>query len=185
MDLSQRTLEYLESKYPEEEDMYDEEVEQLESLPTAFENGTWSQEDVEWIIEWKVGPAFVKPVLGHFHNNDDAVVQEHIKRAVRESSIRSKVEALTSLSGIGVPVASAILIFINEDRFTVIDERAWNVLQETKYLSQELSEDPNVDEYLLYLGACWTLANEYDVSLRTLDRALWVLDIEGESITSD
>jgi len=185
MDLGRRVLEHLESKYPEEEDMYDEEVEQLESLPTAFENGTWSQEDVEWIIEWKVGPAFVKPVLGYFHKNDDAVVQEHIKRAAHESSIRNKVEALISLHGIGVPVASSILMFINPDRFTVIDERAWNMLQETKYLSQELSEDPNVDEYLIYLGACWTLANEYDVSLRTLDRALWVLDIEDESTTSD
>jgi thermostable 8-oxoguanine DNA glycosylase len=178
-------LEHFEAKYPEKEDMYEEEVAQLESLPTAFENGTWSQEDVEWIIEWKVGPAFVKPVLGYFHNNDDAVVQEHIERAVHESSIRNKVEALTSLSGIGVPVASAILMFIDEDRFTVIDERAWNVLQETKYLSQELSEDPTVDEYLIYLGACWTLANEYDVSIRTLDRALWVLDIEDESIAGD
>jgi hypothetical protein len=89
------------------------------------------------------------------------------------------------LSGIGVPVASAVLLFINPDRFTVIDERAWSVLQETGYLAQELSNDPTVDEYLLYLGACWTLANEYDVSLRTLDRALWVLDIKEDRNSSD
>jgi hypothetical protein len=67
----------------------------------------------------------------------------------------------------------------------VIDKRAWNVLHESEYLSQELSDDPTVEEYLLYLGACWTLANEYDVSIRTLDRALWVLDIEDESIAGD
>jgi len=53
-----------------------------------------------------------------------------------------------------------------------------NVLQETGYLGQKLSDDPTADEYLLYLGACWAIANEYDVSLRTLDRALWVLDIK-------
>jgi hypothetical protein len=177
-------LEHLESKYPKEEDMYDEEVKQLESLPTAFEEGTWSREDLEWIIEWKVG-VFTKPILKHLRKNDEEELQAKIEEAVHEPDIRSKVEALTSLSGIGVPVASAILMFIDEDRFTVIDERAWNMLQETKYLLQELSEDPNVDEYLIYLGACWTLANEYDVSLRTLDRALWVLDIEDESTTSD
>lgn len=185
MDLGRRVLEQQESRYTEEEDMYEEEVAQLSSLPTAFENGAWSQEDVEWIIKWKVGPAFVKPVLGYFQKNDDTVIQEHIERAVHKSSVRDKVEALTSLSGIGVPVASAILLFINPDRFTVIDERAWNVLQETGYLAQELSEDPTVDEYLLYLGACWTLANEYDVSLRTLDRALWVLDIKEDRNSSD
>jgi hypothetical protein len=61
----------------------------------------------------------------------------------------------------------------------VIDERAWNVLQQTGYLSQDLSDDPTVEEYLLYLGACWALANEYDVSLRTLDMALWALDINN------
>ena len=76
-------------------------------------------------------------------------------------------------------------MLFRSDRFTVIDERAWNVLQETGYLGQELSDDPTADEYLLYLGACWAIANEYDVSLRTLDRALWVLDIKEESITSD
>jgi hypothetical protein len=66
MDLGRRVLEQQESRYTEEEDMYEEEVAQLSSLPTAFENGAWSQEDVEWIIKWKVGPAFVKPVLGYF-----------------------------------------------------------------------------------------------------------------------
>jgi thermostable 8-oxoguanine DNA glycosylase len=177
-------LEHLESKYPKKEDMYDEEVEQLESLPTVFKEGTWSREDLEWIIEWKVG-VFTKPILKHLRKNDDEEIQAKVEEAIHEPDIRSKVEALTSLNGIGVPVASAILMFIDEDRFTVIDERAWNILQETKYISQELSEDPDVDEYLIYLGACWTLANEYDVSLRTLDRVLWVLDIEDESTTSD
>ena len=177
-------LEHLESKYPKEEDMYDEEVEQLESLPTAFKKGTWSREDLEWIIEWKVG-VFTKPILKHLRKNDDEEIQAKIEEAVHEPDIRSKVEALTSLNGIGVPVTSAILMFIDKDRFTVIDERAWNVLQETGDLRRELSEDPTIEEYLIYLGACWTLANEYDVSLRTLDRALWVLDIEDESTTSD
>lgn len=184
MDLGRRILEQKEVLYAETEDLYDDEVAQLESLPTAFEEGTWSQEDVEWIIEWKVGKAFEKPVLRYFRNNDETVIRDNIERAVHESNIRTKVESLTSLSGVGVPVASAILLFMNPDRFTVIDERAWRVLYETGYLPQELSDDPTVEEYLMYLGACWALANEYDVSLRTLDMALWAFDTE-ETITSD
>ena len=176
MDLGRRVLEQQESRYAEEEDLYEEEVARLESLPTAFEEGEWSREDLEWIIEWKVG-VFTKPTLKHLRKNGDEEIRARIEEAVHEASIRSKVEALTSLTGIGVPVASAILLFINPNRFTVIDERAWNVLQETGYLSQDLSDDPTVEEYLLYLGACWALANEYDVSLRTLDMALWALDI--------
>ena len=181
--MGRRVLEQKEALYAKTEDLYEDEIEQLESLPTAFEEGTWSQEDVEWILEWKTG-VFTKPTLRHFRKNEDAVVQEHIENAVHESNIRTKVESLTSLSGVGVPVASAILLFINPDRFTVIDERAWRVLYETGYLPQELSDDPTVEEYLMYLGACWALANEYDVSLRTLDMALWALDTE-ESVTDD
>ncbi len=163
--------------------MYEDEVTRLESLPTAFEEDEWTHEDLEWIIEWKVR-VFAKPILKHLDKNDDEEIRARINEAVHESNIRTKVEALTSLSGIGVPVASAVLLFINPDLFTVIDKRAWNVLRETGYLEQELSDEPTVDEYLLYLGACWAIANEYDVSLRTLDRALWVLDIKEDRNSS-
>ena len=184
MDLGRRVLEQQEPLYAEEEEMYEDEVARLESLPTAFEEDEWTHEDLEWIIEWKVR-VFTKPTLKHLDKNGDEEIRARINEAVHESNIRTKVEALTSLSGIGVPVASAILLFINPDRFTVIDKRAWNVLRETGYLGQELSEEPTVDEYLLYLGACWAIANEYDVSLRTLDRALWVLDIKEDRTSSD
>lgn len=184
MGLTRHVLEHLESKYPEEDGMYEAEVARLESLPVAFQNGEWSREDLEWIIEWKVR-VFTKPILKHLRKNDEGEIRARIEEAVHEPDIRSKVEALTSLNGIGVPVASAILMFIDKDQFTVIDKRAWNVLYEADYLSQELSDAPTVDEYLLYLGACWTLANEYDVSLRTLDRALWVLDIDTDRTAGD
>jgi hypothetical protein len=49
------------------------------------------------------------------------------------------------------------------------------VLHENGYLPDEMPDDPTVEDYLLYLGACWAIANEYDVSLRTLDMALWAL----------
>ena len=183
MDLGRRVLEQQEPLYAEEEEMYEDEVARLESLPTAFEEDEWTHEDLEWIIEWKVR-VFTKPTLKHLDKNDDEEIRARINEAVHESNIRTKVEALTSLSGIGVPVASAVLLFINPDLFTVIDKRAWNVLRETGYLEQELSDEPTVDEYLLYLGACWAIANEYDVSLRTLDRALWVLDIKEDRNSS-
>lgn len=116
--------------------------------------------------------------------NSEEEIRSKVERAVHESGIQTRVDALISLNGIGVPVASAILLFIDPDRFTVIDERAWNVLQETGYLLDDISDDPTVEEYLLYLGTCRALANEYDVSLRALDMALWVLDITDTSATN-
>jgi hypothetical protein len=186
MTLSQELLEEQEVAYEAEEDQYAEEIERLETLPPAFDEGTWTWDDLEWIVRWKMtGSPFVEKVLDDFNSNDETFVTSQIEKTVAASSPGEKLTHLTEITGVTERMGSAFLLFMNPDRFTVFDERAWNVLQETGYLRRELSEDPNVDEYLIYLGACWTLANEYDVCLRTLDRALWVLDIEGESTTSD
>jgi hypothetical protein len=39
-----------------------------------------------------------------------------------------------------------------------------------------MPDDHSVEDYLRYLAACLAIANEYDVHLRTLDMALWVLE---------
>lgn len=158
-----------------EEPLYEEELDRLESLPEKFDNDDWTQDDLEWIITWKVGRAFEKPTLRHFRSNPDERISDAVETAVTARAVGDKVDALTSIKGVGVPVASAILLFIDPTRFTVIDERAWRALREMEYVDRELSEDPTIEEYVLYLGACRSLANEYDVDLRMLDRALWAL----------
>ncbi len=50
-------------------------------------------------------------------------------------------------------MASAILLFVNPGRFTVLDWRAQGVLHGNGYLPDEMPGDPTVDDYLLYLGA--------------------------------
>lgn len=173
MTLTQQLLEQKVNDY--EEPLYEDELDRLDSLPKKFENGDWTQDDLEWIITWKVGRAFEKPTLRHLRSNPNERINDAIETAVTARAIGDKVDALTSIKGVGVPVASAILLFIDPTRFTVIDERAWRALREMEYVDQELSEDPTIEEYLLYLGACRSLANEYDVTLRMLDRALWAL----------
>lgn len=166
----------IEQKVDDYEDpIFNEEVERLQTLPEQFADGSWSIKDLEWVIEWKVGRAFVKPTLRHLRSNSEDAIRDAIETAVTASAIRDKVAALTSLKGIGVPVASAIMLFIDPDQYTVIDVRAWRALRSMGHLDQELPDVPTIEEYLIYLGACWTLANEYDVSLRTLDRALWAI----------
>ncbi len=173
MSLSRRLIEQKMNDY--EDPIFEEELEQLDALPELFSNGKWTQDDLEWIIKWKVGTAFEKPTLRHIRSNSDEQIRQAIETAVNARTVGDKVNALTSIKGVGVPVASAILLFINPNRYTVIDVRAWGALHEMGYVDQELSDNPSVEEYLIYLGSCWTLANEYDVSLRTLDMALWAL----------
>jgi|GEM_PF-3400120 thermostable 8-oxoguanine DNA glycosylase len=170
MTLSQRLLEEQEVTYEAEENQYTEEIDRLESLPSLFADGSWSMEDMEWIVRWKSSRS-----IGYFERNDREDVTQHVNDALAADSVSEKVDVLTELDGVQVRMASAILLFVSPDRFTVLDWRAWNVLHENGYLPDEMPDDPTIEDYLLYLGACWAIANEYDVSLRTLDMALWAL----------
>jgi len=174
MTLSQELLEEQEVAYEAEENRYAEEMERIETLPSAFTEGSWSMEDVEWIIRWKSSRS-----IGYFERNDREDVTQHVNDALTADSVSEKVDILSELDGVQVRMASAILLFVNPDRFTVLDWRAWDVLHENGYLPDEMPDDPTVEDYLLYLGACWAIANEYDVSLRTLDMALWALGGDG------
>lgn len=170
MTLSQQLLEEQEVAYEAEEDKYTEEIDRLESLPSSFADGSWSREDMEWIVHWKSSRS-----IGYFNDNDDKEVKHLVNDALNANSVSEKVDILTRLDGVQVRMASAILLFMNPDRFTTLDWRTWDVLHENGYLPDEMPDHPTIEDYLLYLGTCRAIANEYDVSLRTLDMALWTL----------
>lgn len=89
-----------------------------------------------------------------------------MKLALDAETERSAITVLTGLSGVDVPVASAILTAIRPAKYTVIDFRALQALGST-------STDRSVTFYLGYLNSCRRLAVEHHVALRDLDRAMW------------
>ncbi|MFC7074690.1 NADAR family protein [Halovenus rubra] len=153
-----------------EERYQKEEPRQLERLPVAFEDGTWTWDDLEWIVRWKTHRS-----IGYFRRNDQDRVKGAIEEVVNTSSTRRKVDLLIDLSGIQVKMASAFLLFMNPDEYTVIDSRAGSVLSREGYLETPVSDSPSIDEYINYLQVCREIANQFEIDLRTLDRALWVL----------
>ena len=71
------------------------------------------------------------------------------------------------LRGVAMPMASAILTSIDQNKYTVVDFRAQDALS-----IPEVYVDLNF--YLLhYLPECVRLASKAGVSLRNFDRALW------------
>ncbi|MFA9417625.1 hypothetical protein [Natrinema sp. HArc-T2] len=172
MELTGRRIREAARAYPRQDRVdFEEEERQLDVLPIAFAEGTWTWEDLEWVVGWKSNR-----VIPDFRMNDTELAEDTVRRTLERQSVVEKVETLqNNLHGVGVPVASALLLFMDPIAYTVLDERAWSALQVAGHLDTELSETPTVDEYLMYLGVCHTLANEIDVELRTLDRGLWVL----------
>ena len=176
MGLTEQAIREAAQEYPERVDGFDEEVEQLATLPDAFAEGSWRYEDIVWIAEWKT-----PRVRSKFQENDPAVVEDTIAEALAQPAVTQKLAVLTDLYGVGVPVASSILLFMNPTAYTVIDQFAWAVLAEHGHLEAELSRVPTAAEYLQYLGVCHALATEFNMELRRLDRGLWMLRTDGET----
>jgi hypothetical protein len=124
--------------------------------------GDYSRENLQTIFQWKTkgrGASRLKV-------NSDGEVAEALSIAAKAHYERSAISVLIGLTGIDVPVASAILTVINPERYTVIDFRAIESLGST-------TADRSVDFYLYYLECCRALAERHKVTLRDLDRALW------------
>lgn len=172
MELSREIIEQYAERYPQEESRYEEEVEQLERLPKAFANGTWDWDDLEWIHQWK-GNSRNLPT---FRNAERSHTIELVEKAIQAPNITEKLELLTQMGGTGTVVASAFLLFLDPTEYTVIDKRGVKTLQRVGYLHEIDPTGVSIEDYLPYLECCRSLSNEYDVSLRKLDRAIWTMD---------
>ncbi|MFQ6059880.1 MAG: hypothetical protein ACE5KV_01100 [Thermoplasmata archaeon] len=106
--------------------------------------------------------------------------------AFRERDVRKKLTILSEgLLGVANRTASAILMFHNPRRYTVMDEFAWTVLHEFGFLDEPPSYY-GAQHYVTYLDVCKQLSEALSISLRKLDRGLWVLGKEiSEASDSD
>jgi hypothetical protein len=85
----------------------------------------------------------------------------------------ARMSTLRWLWGVDVPTASALLFFAFPDDYPIIDVRALGSLGQKKprYYSAKFWTE--------YLDACRSLSKELDVSIRTLDKALWQASVES------
>jgi len=142
-------------RYPgDDEDVY--------KIGRKIRAGDHSRVNLEGIVRWK-SPRRAALIS----KNTDAEIADALRLAGAATEPRSAFAVLMGLSGVGTPVASAILMAIDPLRYTLIDWRALEALG-----APEL--DANLHCYIkLYLPECKRLAKEGAVSLRTLDHALW------------
>lgn len=66
--------------------------------------------------------------LSHYRKNSESTIQSVLKSVLSTRSERHRLGLLTSLKGVGVPTASAILTLIDPQRYGVIDIRVWQLL---------------------------------------------------------
>jgi hypothetical protein len=99
--------------------------------------------------------------------NTAAAVTRATRTALAAADEEARMEALLTLSGVGVPTASTLLYFVFPAEYPILDVRALDSLGVAGRSTYPVSF------WLAYLGACRQLAARCGVSLRTLDKALW------------
>ncbi len=90
-------------------------------------------------------------------------------------TLEQKINILTSIPSIGIPMASAILTVCYPEDFTVADYRASAAL---KNFGEEIIGNltAKISTYFKYLEKCKKLARKYNFLLRDFDRILWAKD---------
>ncbi len=147
-------------------------------------DGYLSDEDFFAIVIWKRNASKTKIKMGI--KNSGKTIKEITFEISRTVNIEQKLEILTSISGIGISIASAILTVLYPTQFTIADYRAGNSLRnkfDGENIPSKISDSKN---YFLYLEVCKKLAEKNNLSLRDFDRAIWGMDFyEGKSGLKD
>lgn len=86
--------------------------------------------------------------------------------------VKDVLERLVLSQGIGFPLASAILKFINPDLFPIIDVRAYRALTGKKPYYSTYS----YDSYIKYAKELHNLAKKFDRPLKDIDEQLYCFD---------
>ncbi|MCK4324877.1 MAG: hypothetical protein KAW89_10125 [Armatimonadetes bacterium] len=167
--LDKATVESIAKDYPEEEDDIIFEVHGRVST-----DGDLGKKDFLAIVKWKARRA-----LGWARRNDPETIKLVSRWAFAAPIPGLRAYALTCLVGVGVRMASAILIAYDPDNYTVMDDRARATLETLGLNEPELSPSMSLDDwktYGAYLTVCKRLARGLGVSLRILDRCLYLLN---------
>ncbi len=122
------------------------------------------------ICEWKSIRA-----IRHIESNHPSTVRSLTRKALSTRSEQKKIEYLIQLRGVHFPMASAALMLINPKRYGVIDFRVWQVL----YSMNSVQNNPKGTRFTFenwhqYLSIVRFHAKELGVSVRSIDRTLWL-----------
>jgi hypothetical protein len=133
-----------------------------ELAPVVRNRGYFTKPEFQVLCRWKTPRS--KRLI---ESNSDEFIQAVTQTALSTPEERLRIEVLTLLRGVSWPTASVLLHFGHHDPYPILDFRAlWS-------LGVNTLPDYEFDFWWEYTQVCRQLAREANVSMRTLDRALW------------
>jgi hypothetical protein len=112
--------------------------------------------------------------LRFYEANAEAEVINTSREVFAVACERRRIELLTSLKGVSVPVASAILTLTNPESYGVIDIRVWQLLYRYGSVSVKPSgTNFSLDNWSDYLRKLRDWADEFGVGARNVEHTLF------------
>lgn len=110
----------------------------------------------------------------HFMANSEDLIISISQQVFVTTCEAARIDLLTNLRGVGIPVASAILTLTNPRTYGVLDTRVWQLLYLYKTVSvKPLGTNFSTEDWLKYIEELRRWANEFNVSARAIERTLY------------
>lgn len=127
--------------------------------------------ELEAVCRWKSARA-----IQHIRANTPWKVRSVTRRALATSSERQRLEALRTLKGVSVPMASAILTLLDPRRYGVIDIRVWQLLHKLGVVRQTPSGTGfTFNNWHRFLMIVRHFSRKLSVKARDIERTLFIV----------
>lgn len=140
----------------------------------ARRRGYLTKSELEKVCGWK-SPRVMKQVK----RNTPAAVRNTTRSAFAHTSELEKIETLLTLCGVGIPMASAILMFTYPEHYPVIDIRGWQLLHAMKAVEgNERGMSLTAKQWVEFLEITRSYARKLGVAPRDVQRAVFRAHID-------
>lgn len=141
----------------------------IRKLAKVRKHGYLTKGELVEICRWKSHRA-----IWQVRRNHPAEVKRATRRALSTRTEKEKLRLLTSLHGVGVPMASSLLMLTNPRRYGVIDIRVWQLLHKLKLVQgNRRGVSFTCNQWAAYLNLIRNAASKFNVKTRDIERALF------------
>jgi hypothetical protein len=134
-------------------------------VPRVRKDGFLTKKDFLTLCRWKTNRT-----QSRCDKNTSEFIKSVSQIALSTADEQLRIQVWTLLNGVNWPTATALLHWLHTEEYPILDFR---VLRSLGYEEPPLYNFAFWQEYVRY---CRALAKQCNVSVRTLDRALWQYD---------
>lgn len=138
-------------------------------LRAARRRGYLTKGELVAVCRWKSAR-----VLNRIRANNHHRIRAATGAAMATRSEKRRLEALVRLEGVSVPMASAVLMLVDPNRYGVIDIRVWQLLHAVGAVAENRKgTNFSLENWLQFLSIIRRLSAKLNVSARAVERTLF------------